>query len=226
MATRDLERFHLDVRRGRTRHPSRPIDRDGFLVGSGPDCQLRLGDDGIALRHCRLRLDGDAVHIERIAPAPALVVNGEVVDAARLEDGASVTIGSFQFELRDTGTCEESLDAGELSAADLVDRLEDEFALVDEYESRRAVGLEALLEATRHVEPTSPIVEATRVDELIQRLESFATELEDRVARLADREQRLLAASNELLAMQEALERRLVALEERPAKGKTLPRAA
>lgn len=219
--TNGLERFHLDVLRGRTRHPSRPVDRDGFLIGSGPDCQLRLGDDEVPEQHCVLHIDDEGLAVERLASAAELLVNEVPVDTARLGDGDVVSIGPFAFVLRDEAVDVETIDPTELSAADLVDLLEDEMQSVDSLEDARREAARELVAAAERTPTEEELLAMT-----VERLETFSRELDRREERLSEREQRLQDVSEELVGMVAELERRLDALESRGSEQGPLRRAA
>lgn len=88
----------IEVFRGGTRFPLRPIYSARFLIGSGTNCHMQLGGD-IPLLHCLLLREFDGWTIEAIAPEPALQVNGCATRRCRLEPDDQFTIGPFELRL-------------------------------------------------------------------------------------------------------------------------------
>lgn len=86
----------LQVSRGGTRFPLRPICTARFLIGAGTNCHLQLGGD-IPLLHSLLLREFDGWTIEAIAPEPVLLVNGSDTRRCRLEPDDVVTIGPFEL---------------------------------------------------------------------------------------------------------------------------------
>lgn len=157
----------LQVSRGKTNFPHRPVSVPRFAIGAGSGCDIVLGDSNVPALHTILLVEGGCVIAEAIAHSPLLKVNGNVVKTAILEDGDVLTIGGFQFAIHlnheaiaqtlesDSQTSldlqdlerEFEFDDGELSAAELVDRLESEMALVDQFERQIQTGQAALLQS-------------------------------------------------------------------------------
>src|SRR4029077_10738480 len=76
----------LEVTRGVTRFPRRPVTHPRFLIGAGSTCDLRLGGEGIPALHSLITVSGRDITLEAIAAEPALRVNGRVVQTAILHD--------------------------------------------------------------------------------------------------------------------------------------------
>lgn len=158
----------LEVCRGRTQFPVRPIASDRFLIGSGKRCDLRLGGSVPPL-HCIIYRDGGDVWLDAIAAQPAIKVNGRVAQCVRLHDGDLIEIASFHFRLRcalptassaiaskaehvePASLSAEPADVESMSAAELVERLAAELEDVEEFEDRRLTGAEALLAAAEQL---------------------------------------------------------------------------
>ena len=68
----------LQVSRGRTRFPHRPVTVSRFTIGSGSGCDMVLGDAQIPPIHTILIIDGGRVLVEALTQAPLLKVNGNV----------------------------------------------------------------------------------------------------------------------------------------------------
>jgi hypothetical protein len=80
-----------------TRHPL--VDR--VVVGRGTEADLRINDPGVSRRHAVLRLEeaGDLV-VEDLGSTNGTLVEGQRVDRARLDDGATVRIGHTDLLVR------------------------------------------------------------------------------------------------------------------------------
>lgn len=153
----------LEVRRGRTRAPRRDIRGRRFLIGGGSNCQLQLGGNDVPILHSVLLVEEDGAHIDSLAPAPQLLVNGRPQRSADLHDGDVFSIGKFEFQVhvpQPTGALQASGDTappipdnldelGQYSAAELVALIEAEFGQVDQIESGQTFGAAALLDAVR-----------------------------------------------------------------------------
>jgi hypothetical protein len=213
----------LTICRGKTRYPRRPVAGQVFLIGSGPDCQLRLGGP-IPTHHSTIRCGDGDITIQAIADSPPLRVNGVECRQSPVRSGDLLEVGPFALSL------EAPLPA-ERSAAELVDLLEAEQALIDEYEAGRLRGGEALLNAVRRrsaeLERTSREPAAAFLDDLesaVDLLHDFSAEMERRAGRTSEREagfasaaRRLLEAQHRLAAQIEAIQRRLAEADRKQA---------
>lgn len=94
---------YLRLADGDTRFPIRPVPEGDFLIGSGPDCDLRLGDGQLPPLHSILRVSEESATCVLMVRSPELVVNGEPVRKAELQDGDLVEIGTFRFVFRFIG---------------------------------------------------------------------------------------------------------------------------
>jgi hypothetical protein len=79
----------LDVN-GTTFKLSSPVTR----IGRGNDADLRIDDPGISRGHAEIRQQGGDVTIVDTGSTNGVVVDGRRVEQARLEDGATVVLGS------------------------------------------------------------------------------------------------------------------------------------
>jgi hypothetical protein len=152
----------LEITRGRTRFRSRPVTGPRFLIGGGVTCNLRMGGADIPVLHSIITISNGEVHLEAIAPAPVLIVNGRGVREVELFDGDVIAIGDVELRARlvawhppaaiqaaDTQLAygdEGESPLAELSALELIDRIEAEERLIDEFEERRLTGARALVE--------------------------------------------------------------------------------
>lgn len=160
----------LEICRGSTRFPLRPVVGRRFLIGGGICCDLRLGGEEIPSLHSLLLAEGDQIVLEAIVQTPPLKVNGQHVEYAEIKDGDIIEIGTFQLLVHaaqhpqtsipephmtqyeklpeDLGqSIPEETNLEDLTAAELVERIEQEQAMVDDFEGRRRQGADALLAA-------------------------------------------------------------------------------
>ena len=164
-------RLTLEICRGRTRFPQRPVTGPRFFIGSGTGCDLRLGGGLLPVVHSFIQTRGNEVWLEAVAADPPLLINGHVTRGEWLRDGDLLEIGPFQllahlipvnslFSQQVSATpisaacspadeCAEPPDAAECTAEQLVDLIEREQALVDEFEEGRKAGGVALMHAIR-----------------------------------------------------------------------------
>lgn len=159
--------FFLEVSRGRTVFRRRPITNKSFLIGSGEHCDLQLGGQEIPLLFAIIQADGDRLRIRSVEAQPDLMVNGQAVTSAVLSDGDAIAIGSFQFVARkqdvpdpampsayarrpsahaEESSSEHDVDLSELSAAELLERLEHDLDMVEDFERGERQGWAALME--------------------------------------------------------------------------------
>lgn len=161
----------LEIRRGKTNFPLRPISGDRFLIGAGSHCHLQLGGEHVPMLHSLLVIQGKTASLEAVVPEPPMLVNGEACRQVELSDEDTVTIGDFEFVFHRLLSNEpESLAAANepaipfepdqlarLSVTELVSLLEHEAATFSDYHTRREQGAAALLDAAhRHGEKAHP----------------------------------------------------------------------
>ena len=99
----------LEITRGRTRFPRRPVTHSRFLIGAGATCDLRLGGERMPALHSIITVAGREITLEAIAAEPGLTVNGRLVRNALLHDGDLIGIGEVELLAR--------LEAGHAPAA-------------------------------------------------------------------------------------------------------------
>lgn len=210
----------LEIERGRTRFPLRPVRSNRFLIGSGANCDLRLGGH-MPLLHSILLVEGNEVTLEAVSPVPPLKVNGHEVETARLRDGDRIELGSFEIVVRrpefgiapqtaenpeaDDSDDFAGADPASMSAAELVAAIEREEALVDEYEQGVSDGAAALLQAALSRPREAPAVKladppaaptgsrrrSAAEERVLRELEQAIARLDDFTRRLEERSQRL-----------------------------------
>ena len=81
-----------------TRHPLQP---PGLVIGRGSDADLRINDPGISRRHAQIRVTaaGPQVQIDIVdlGSTNGIVVNGQRVQQAVLQEGTRIEIGSTRM---------------------------------------------------------------------------------------------------------------------------------
>lgn len=234
MTTHSDGALFFQVTRGHTRHPRRPIIRNRFLIGSGEWCDLRLGGS-MPVLHSVLRVDGASVWLEAVVDAPPLHVNGRAIGSAELTDGDEISIGAFSLKLCDARDVQhealmkpidieellglerdEEVDVSELSAAELIQRIERDEQLVEEFEKRRDLGSAALLERleqeldseSAQAEPEGTTLQVLReLQSAMSELNELANELKHRSDEMSGEE--FSQATSSLLDFQQDVVGRL-----------------
>ena len=242
----------LEICSGQTRFPLRPVKSNRFLIGAAEGCDLRLGGADMPPLHSIVHVDHVETLLETVTLTPPLSVNGLVVESVLLQDGDRIGIGPFEFLAhRPTPATESSSNeaqsanleiavdddtahqpaVSELSAAELVELIEDEERQVEQFEQRRQLGANALVDAVAEridlAETNPPAILAESQDEtgetheeLVQLLEqanSLAAELKQRTEQLADREAAQLQLTEAVFESQQQLAFRLESLVSRIA---------
>ena len=240
----------LEICRGRTEHPLRPVYSERYLIGSSARCDLRLGGQEIPPLHSLIFVDGSDIWVEAMAATPELRVNGHAQTSVRLVDGDRIKIGPIELvahipaqtessiqpqESQDFANHDEPLEpaASELSAKELVERIEVATELVNEFEQRQRLGIESLQAAIQQREQqTSAVAPAHAVlpiasaapnrpgvdlDSLVVQLASVVGELEKRSGAEWRRESGYLDAVSTLFETQDRLSRQLEILLRRVA---------
>jgi len=153
----------LEVTRGRTRFRRRPVTSPRFLIGSGATCDLRLGGDAMPALHSIITICGSEISLEAITAEPRLILNGRPIQTSQVHDGDVIGIGEVELIARleagqapagvaeatgsRTTTIGDGREVSELSAAELVELIDQELRQIDDFESRQRVGAEGLLAA-------------------------------------------------------------------------------
>lgn len=162
-------RMILEICRGLTRFPQRPVSGPRFFIGSGPGCDLRLGGESFPAIHSLIQTRENGVWFETLAAEPPACLNGEQTRGEWLRDGDRIEIGVFEFvahllpELPPTAVGVNASKVrrpvehlGELSTLELAERLEVEMQLVERFDRARHAGANALLQALkRQLQPAS-----------------------------------------------------------------------
>ena len=70
------------------------------LIGRGTDVDLRIDDPGVSRRHAEVRWHGDEAIIVDLGSTNGVVLDGRVVQDAKLTDGACIRLGATEITYR------------------------------------------------------------------------------------------------------------------------------
>jgi hypothetical protein len=211
---------------------------------------MRLGGQEMPPLHSLIFVDGEDIWLEAMAATPELRVNGRTQTSVRLVDGDRIEIGTIELVAHIPAQAEKSIQpqesqaelheerlepaASELSAKELVERIEAATELVNEFEERQRLGIEALQAAIQQREQQQasadapahavlPIANAVPerpgvdLDSLVVQLAGVVGELEKRSGAEWRREAGYLDAVSTLFETQDRLSRQLEILLRRVA---------
>lgn len=85
---------------GARRHSVTLWDNGQVVLGRGEEVDIQLMDEGLSRVHCLMERNGDEVTIRDARSRNGTWVNGERVEAERLETGDRLRFGKTEFELR------------------------------------------------------------------------------------------------------------------------------
>jgi hypothetical protein len=81
-----------------------PLEPPGLVIGRGTDADLRINDPGVSRRHAEIRVmpgsNAPSVSIVDLGSTNGMLVNGQRVQQAQLDDGAVVKIGNTSMTVR------------------------------------------------------------------------------------------------------------------------------
>lgn len=194
---------------------------DGDLtLGTAARCDLQL-TGGPAL-HSVIHRQGANLWIETADEGSRLEINGKPVKRLALRDGDEMLIAGSALVVHVGESArlaaqrrEAQLEAANMTAEELCDRIAAEEAAIEQFEGRRRLGLQALLaalgDATSEDDPAleAEDVEAQRYAELLEQIQQLSEALESRTRMLADRETELLETSSQLQSVQDRMTRQL-----------------
>ena len=80
-----------------------PLEPPGIVIGRGTDADLRINDPGVSRRHAEIRIFPGAqpqVSVIDLGSTNGMLVNGQRVQQATLDDGGTVKIGNTTMTVR------------------------------------------------------------------------------------------------------------------------------
>lgn len=190
------------------------VEADGYLIGRGEFCDLRLDDAGIPLVHSEIHIQDGAMWIEAV-DAAAIDMNGKAVPRLALRSGDVLRVGSLAVTIR-TGVEAEILaddweDLSALSALELCERIEAEEAAIRDDEQQRCQGIESLLVALEGMLRTDRelLGDDAHTENVVQQLHALSEALATRTQQLVEQEQQFLNTAGEIKHSQEDMARRM-----------------
>jgi transcriptional regulator with GAF, ATPase, and Fis domain len=90
---------HLELRVEGDQQRVVPLTGD-LLVGRDPDCDLQIDHSRISRRHARFARAGDSWRVEDLGSKNGVVVDGDRVERATLDEGSVVVIGPVELRFR------------------------------------------------------------------------------------------------------------------------------
>ncbi|MCE9555975.1 MAG: FHA domain-containing protein [Planctomycetes bacterium] len=94
-----LPQVELEITRGRARNLVRAMRGTTFLIGSGSECDLVLGDPQFQDVHGYLLIGAQGLVIRHLGFDPELTVDGRPVRKALLWNQARIRTGPFEFRV-------------------------------------------------------------------------------------------------------------------------------
>lgn len=70
-----------------------------YLLGRGPECQVRFSSDWVSRQHCQITVTGEGAVLRDLGSRNGTLVNGSLIQEARLWAGDRVQIGQVAFEV-------------------------------------------------------------------------------------------------------------------------------
>ncbi len=150
-------------------HRMESVQAGVFQIGRAATCHLRLGDECIPDVLALIVADRHQARISCQAESPQLLLNGDPIQDSPLSDGDILEAGPYTLVFRRLQTAivavkpddEVYTEPSTLSAEEIVDHLDDEFATIEALERTPVSGLRELM--TRITEAPSAEDEAPDV---------------------------------------------------------------
>lgn len=145
----------LEVVRGRTRFPLRPVTSDEYLIGSSPVCDLQLTPESPEF-HSFITFDEEGSEVTVTQSTSPLFVNGVAVERCRIQPGDRIELGSIELLVHAGEAAEaigiESSGEEELTIDQLLDAIELDLSIISELEdSQDLAEVDSLLAAAHEV---------------------------------------------------------------------------
>jgi putative ABC transport system ATP-binding protein len=74
------------------------LSRTDYKIGSASECEVRLQHPGVSSTHARITWGDGLYYLEDLESGDDILLNGEKVQRAQLQDGDTITVYSFQLE--------------------------------------------------------------------------------------------------------------------------------
>lgn len=250
MVVESSPRYSLEIKKGKTSFPVRPVSGGRLTIGAGSCCGLQLTGREMPILHSVIHVEEEVARIEAMVAQPRLLLNGIPLRTSELSDGDLITIGPIEFEFcqsrphtatnlstaglsgsplqtsapltpdkkRDYSMTKETT-LKDLSASELVDLIEQDFHLIEKYESRREQGAAALMSQLHQLNEEQEeqdfqqeslseqeqLLLLADLENMMQELTRFSEELHQRANQLSSREKQYDVAAASLLETQEKL---------------------
>ena len=250
MVIESSPRYSLEIKKGKTSFPVRPVSVGRLTIGAGSCCGLQVIGQEMPILHSIIHVADEVARIEAMVSQPQLLVNGIPLRTSELSDGDLITIGPIEFvfcqsrphtatSISTAGLSGSPLQTSapitpdkkrdhfmtkettlkDLSASELVDLIEQDFHLIEKYESRREQGAAALLSQLHQLNEEQEeqefqqeslseqeqLVLLADLESMMQELTRFSEELHQRADQLSSREKQYEVAAASLLQTQEKL---------------------
>ncbi|MCA9084953.1 MAG: FHA domain-containing protein [Planctomycetaceae bacterium] len=156
------------------RRPIEPFTVGQFLIGSGPECQLRFGDDTIADVHAQVDVTPESAVLTVLSHTVPVLVNGEAVQECRLHDGDLLELLDHRILFRLTGAAsritldEDSFLSAPVTLEGVVDRLQEQIELLEDLAHTPEKGISDLLKAVAESNAQQPVAAPEPESELKQ----------------------------------------------------------
>lgn len=77
-----------------------PMNRPAFMIGRGPECNIRPNDPCVSMRHCRLKKFAGSVLLVDLQSTNGTLLNGTRIETpTELQDGDQIQVGRFVFSI-------------------------------------------------------------------------------------------------------------------------------
>ena len=209
-----------------------PVTHDGFSIGSGRHCDLKIGEPAIPFLHSVIHSQCGAIWIETADEEAILTVNDYPCRRMALRQGDQLKIGTVglvvDFGIQSQQHAEDDSidehveeDLQSLTAEQLCDRIATEQAMVQEFSEEEHSGWEALLDAIKAVRVEPIISEMTEesllpmpdelvaYDALFGQIRELHETIVDRSRELEEKEAEVLASTSIIEESQQRVAQRL-----------------
>ncbi|HET6422715.1 MAG TPA: FHA domain-containing protein [Planctomycetaceae bacterium] len=194
------------------------VENDGYLIGRGDFCDLRIDEAALPLVHSEIHIQEGAIWIEAV-DAPAVEINGKAIPRLSLRSGDLLQIGTLSATVRSGEEAEATWqlsqesweDLSHLSALELCERIEAEEAAIRDEERQHWHGVESLLVALEELlrDDQRIFADESRTDEIVQQLHQLSEALATRTQQLAEQELQFLNTASEIQHSQDDMARRM-----------------